>query len=316
MGVDATPMALLMVTGGILMLGLGASWLVNGSSRIALRLGIPPMVVGITLMGFGTSMPELLVSTLAAVQGSGGLSLGNAIGSNIMNLLLVFGVAVILRPINVLGGEKAVRRDLIFGLLPALVILGFGWSGFLGRPAALLLLTLFATFMVIWVRSARDSSGDPTVTSSRTGWYLMVSIAGAILLVTGAELMVKGGVQLATRLGISEAVIGLTLVAFGTSLPELAASVIAALKGESELSVGNILGSNAFNLGLVVGTAFTIRPNQVPVFVVRQDLPFLVVVTILIGLGMLRDGRVSRREGILLLIIFTIYITFLAVRGS
>jgi cation:H+ antiporter len=146
--------------------------------------------------------------------------------------------------------------------------------------------------------------------------HLLVSAAGAALLVSGAELMVRGGVNLALRLGISEAVIGLTLVAFGTSLPELAASLVAALKGEAELSVGNILGSNVFNLGLVVGTAFSLRPNYVPTFVVYQDLPFLVVMTIVVGLVVMRDGRISRLEGSSMFGVFALYIVFLAIRGG
>jgi cation:H+ antiporter len=128
--------------------------------------------------------------------------------------------------------------------------------------------------------------------------------------------MVRGGIEIARRFGISEAVIGLTLVAFGTSLPELATSVVAALKGESEISIGNVLGSNIFNLGLVVGTAFTIRPGQVPAFVIRQDIPLLVIATFIVGTVVIRDGRISRAEGAALLALVTAYVAFVVIRGG
>jgi cation:H+ antiporter len=169
--------------------------------------------------------------------------------------------------------------------------------------------------MLTTLRTARGGSQVATRTAGHTGKHIAVTAIGIALLVAGAELMVRGAVSLATRMGVSEAVIGLTLVALGTSLPELATSVVAAIKGHAELSVGNILGSNIFNLGLIVGTAFTLRPNQVPAFVVLQDLPFLVLMTVLVGLGILRDGRITRAEGGLMLGAFFGYMVFLVLRG-
>ena len=141
-------------------------------------------------------------------------------------------------------------------------------------------------------------------------------MVGIVVLVWGADLMVRGGVTVAERFGVSDTLIGLTLVAFGTSLPELATSVAASLKEQSALSVGNVLGSNIFNLGLIVGLAFAIRPGAVPAYVIRQDVPILVAVTLLVGLGILRDGRISRREGAALLAIYVLYFLFLAHRGG
>jgi cation:H+ antiporter len=281
----------LMVVVGIVGLGQGASWLVDGASRLALRLGVSPMVVGLVVVGFGTSMPEFAVSVRAAVVGSADLSVGNAVGSNIMNLLLVLGVAAALKPIHVVGGERVLRRDLIFGLLPAVVIMAAAWDGHISRPSAAILLTIFFVFIA-------------------------VALVGIAVLVVGSELMVRGGIELATRFGVSNAVIGLTLVAFGTSLPELATSVAAALKGESEISIGNVLGSNIFNLGLVVGTAFTIRPATVPAFVIRQDIPFLILATFLVGTIVVRDGKISRREGAMMLAIVSTYVAYVVIRGG
>ncbi len=306
-----------MVAVGIVGLGLGASWLVDGSSRLALRLGVSPMVVGLVVVGFGTSMPEFAVSVRAAVVGSAGLSVGNAVGSNIMNLLLVLGVAAALRPIVVIGGERLLRRDLIFGVLPAVLIMVAAWDGRISRPSAVALLVIFFAFIGVALRQAQVDQVGQTVVGGTGPWkHVGVTVLGIIVLVVGSELMVRGGIELATRWGISEAVIGLTLVAFGTSLPELATSVVAALKGEAEISIGNVLGSNIFNLGLVVGTAFTIRPATVPEFVIRQDIPLLLVATLFIGTVVVRDGRISRAEGVTLLALVTAYVAFVVIRGG
>ncbi|MGD8441700.1 MAG: calcium/sodium antiporter [Holophagae bacterium] len=305
-----------MVVVGIVGLGQGASWLVDGASRLALRLGMSPMVVGLVVVGFGTSMPEFAVSVRAAVVGSAGLSVGNAVGSNIMNLLLVLGVAAVLKPIAVIGGQRVLRRDLIFGLLPAVVIMAAAWDGRISRPSAIVLLVVFFTFIAVALRQAQADTSRTVVRKGSVWRYAGLTLLGIIVLVIGSELMVRGGIELATRFGVSNAVIGLTLVAFGTSLPELATSVTAALKGESEISIGNVLGSNIFNLGLVVGTAFTIRPATVPAFVIRQDLPFLMLATFIVGAIVVRDGRISRAEGAMMLVLVSAYVVFVVIRGG
>jgi cation:H+ antiporter len=305
-----------MVVAGIVMLGKGASWLVDGASRLALRLGVSAFVVGLTVVGFGTSMPEFSVSLIAALRGSGGLSVGNAVGSNIMNLLLVLGAAALLAPVHVVGGRRTLRRDLVFGLLPALVLLVFAWDGLIERPVAIVLLSLFAVFIGVCLRQAHRDSTTRTVVTGHPFRHVALTVLGIAVLVVGSELMVDGGIELAQRFGVSDAIIGLTLVAFGTSLPELATSVAAALKGQAELSVGNVLGSNIFNLGLVVGTAFAIRPAQVPAFVIHQDVVILMAATLLTAIIVLRDGRISRGEGAVMVAVFAAYLVFIFVRGS
>jgi cation:H+ antiporter len=305
-----------MVVVGIVGLGLGASWLVDGASRLALRLGVSPMVVGLVVVGFGTSMPEFAVSVRAALGGASGLSLGNAVGSNIMNLLLVLGLAAALKPIHVVGGARVLRRDLVFGLVPALLLVGLAWRGFIGRPLAIGLLVVFGAFVAIALGQARVESSGRTMVKGRPLVHLALVGIGIAVLVVGSELMVRGGIELARRFGIAEAVIGLTLVAVGTSLPELATSVVAALKGESEISIGNVLGSNIFNLGLVVGVAFTIKPAEVPVFVIRQDIPLLILATFIVGRIVVRDGRISRAEGTAMLALVAAYTVFVVVRGG
>jgi cation:H+ antiporter len=311
-----TALPWVMVVVGIIGLGQGASWLVDGASRLALRLGVSPMVVGLVVVGFGTSMPEFAVSVRAAVIGSGALSVGNAVGSNIMNLLLVLGVSACLKPMLVVGGERVLRRDLVFGVVPAVLLMAAAWSGAIGRPVGVALLAIFTVFIVLALRQAQSESTGRTVVRGGPLKHLGMTLLGIVVLVAGSELMVRGGIEIARRFGISEAVIGLTLVAFGTSLPELATSVVAALKGESEISIGNVLGSNIFNLGLVVGTAFTIRPGQVPAFVIRQDIPLLVIATFIVGTVVIRDGRISRAEGAALLALVTAYVAFVVIRGG
>jgi len=306
----------LLLAGGIIGLAVGASWLVDGASRLALRFGISPMVVGLTIVGFGTSMPEFSVSVLAAARGSTDLSLGNAVGSNIMNLLLVLGVAAVVFPIHVIGANRVLIRDLIFGLVPPAILIIAARDGDISRSTALLLLIVFAVF--IWTaltQTRKVDTGDPVVTGSPLR-HLAITVFGIVILVSGSEMLVRGGVELARRFSVSEAVIGLTLVAFGTSLPELATSVAAVLKGESEIGVGNVLGSNVFNLGMVVGTAFLLRPGAISTFVVYQDIPILVAATFLVGAIVLRNGRINRWEGTLMLAVFTAYIVFIGIRGS
>jgi cation:H+ antiporter len=310
------PIASLVALGGIVLLGLGAAWLVDGASRLALRFGLSPMVVGLTVVGFGTSMPEFMVSILAAMRGSGAMSVGNAVGSNVMNLWLVLGVSAVIRPMIVVGRRSTMARDLVFGLVPAGVLLVAAWNGDLGRPVALTLIAVFAVFMGVAVVGARQEKNDPVVVAGSVGAHLAKTTAGIVALTAGAEALVRGGSTAASFFGISEAVIGLTLVAFGTSLPELATSVAAAFKGEAELSVGNVLGSNVFNLGLIVGTAFTIRPGPVPSFIIQQDVPILGLATVVVGAMVVRNRRISRIEGGLLFAFFVAYMVFVGVRGG
>lgn len=308
-------MPVILVLVGIVLLGLGASWLVDGASRLALRFGVSPMVVGLTVVGFGTSMPEFMVSVLAAGRGSGALSVGNAVGSNVMNLLLVLGVAAVIREIKIVGRREELNRNLLFGLLPALALMLFAWNGMISRSLAIALLALFFVFLGVTLAKARQGGTEHRAVGGPWLGHACKAVAGMVGLAIGAESLVRGGTVIAQNFGISEAVIGLTLMAFGTSLPELAASVAAALKGESEMSVGNVLGSNVFNLGLVVGSAFMLRPSEVPVVIIRQDIPILAAVTLVLGFGVMRNGKISRIEGVGLLVAVTAYLAFVVLRG-
>jgi cation:H+ antiporter len=277
---------------------------------------VSPFVVGLTVVGFGTSMPEFAVSVVAASRGSAGLSLGNAVGSNIMNLLLVLGAAAALAPIHVVGGRRVLWRDMLFGLVPAVLLMATAWDGVIEQPVAIGLLAVFVTFILVCLRQARSQRAATTVVTGHPLRHVAISLLGTVVLVAGSEAMVRGGIELATRFGVADTIIGLTLVAFGTSLPELATSVAASLRGHSDLSIGNVLGSNVFNLGLVVGTAFTIRPAAVEAYVIRQDIPILIGATMLVALIVLRDGRIRRSEGIFMLLTVAAYVAFVVARGG
>jgi cation:H+ antiporter len=177
-----------------------------------------------------------------------------------------------------------------------------------------MLLAIFVIFMTTAILQAQKRSTEPAVVTGTLPRQVALTVVGIAVLIGGSEMLVVGGVELARRFGISEALVGLTVVAFGTSLPELATSVVAVLKGQSEIGVGNVLGSNIFNLGLVVGTAFTIRPAAVPINVIRWDIPILVAATAAVGLFVLRDGRINRWEGAVMLAMFAAYLVFLGIR--
>jgi cation:H+ antiporter len=311
----STSAAALMLLGGVAVLGLGASWLVKGASRLALRLGVSAMVVGLTVVGFGTSLPELTVSLIAVLGGSSSIGLGNAVGSNIANLLLVLGVAAVVRPIELEGGRRTLARDLLLGLLPALTLLLTAWDGAIGRPTAATLLAVFFLFLALSLRSGGDAERSVEVAGRATASIVM-AVAGLALLVAGAELIVRGAVAIARGLGLSEAVIGLSLVAIGTSLPELATSVVAAFRRQSDLSVGNILGSNVFNLGLILGVSFLLRPSEVPAVIVHRDIPLLLAATAVVALPALRWGRVGRAHGVVLLLLYAAYMVLLVVHPT
>ena len=214
------------------------------------------------------------------------------------------------------GRSGELNRNIIFGLIPAGVLLVGAWNGNITRGVALVLLLLFVAFLWSTLSEARRHRAGSQEVSGHLAVHIGLAVLGMVLLSVGAESLVRGGTDLARGFGVSEALIGLTLVAFGTSLPELAASLVAAAKGESEMSVGNVLGSNVFNLGLVVGSAFTIRPGRVPTEIIRQDIPLLALATVVLGLGMLRDGRIKRLEGFGLLAAFSAYLIFVVVRGG
>lgn len=266
-------MALLDILIFALGLGLliGGAWvLITGGTRVAAVLGLPPVVIGLTVVAFGTSAPELFVSVLGAMKGSTGLVLGNVIGSNVANLGLILGLAALLRPVTL---EKVLlRTELPFMLVVSLVFAALAWDGSLSRPEGGILLAGFALFMG-WTVLNRDRGAvvplppEVKISPERRGRELTVGslqvVAGVAALAGGGQLLVDSAVRIALQFGVSETVIGLTLVAVGTSLPELATTIVAAFRRESDMAVGNIIGSNVFNILAVAGPVGLVWPLNV-----------------------------------------------------
>lgn len=293
------------------MLYFGAEWLVQGAAGMAVRLGVRPLLIGLTIVSYATSAPELAVSISAALRQDGPLVLGNVIGSNIANIALILGLTALIAPPHSDGSMRG--RELWFLLLSTAAVFLFMYNGQLERwEAALLLLGSVAfTWMTIrWSRSRPPDLDEVPTDEDRPAKILVaIGFVGLVVLIGGGELFVRGAVGLAEDLGVDERVIGLTVVAFGTSVPELAASVVAALRGHSDLALGNVVGSNIFNLLLILGTAGLIDPFRIPFATLHLDFGFLGLLTLgaIVVLSLVR--KITRVEGALLT---GSYVAFLA----
>ncbi len=299
---------------GVLALYFGAEWLVRGAAGLARAFGVSPLVVGLTIVSYGTSAPELAVSVVAAQGGKPDIALGNVVGSNIANIALILGITALIAPPQVEG--RLIRRELPILMLSALALPVTLLSGSIERYEGILLTLAAVAFTLLTFRWARVAAVGPAQSSrddvpwSRRGGLLLLSILGLTVLLIGGNVFVKGAVGLATAFGMSEKTVGLTVVAVGTSLPELAASLVAALRGHSELAVGNVVGSNIFNVLLILGVTSTISPIPGSLAAGRFDLSVMIGLTAVSVFVMRRQRVVTRWEGAVLT---GIYVTFLAV---
>ncbi|ERS85938.1 sodium:calcium antiporter [Marinobacter sp. EVN1] len=313
--------ASLAILAGLALLVWSADRFVEGSAATAGHFGMPPLLIGMVVVGFGTSAPEMVVSALAASQGNPGLALGNAYGSNITNIALILGITAVIAPIAV--HSQVMRKELP---ILALVTLAAAWllfDGELSRLDATGLLVLFALVLgwSIWSGMRKTDDVFATEMDAELATHpmpirnaMLWLVVGLVLLIISSRILVWGAVDLATRFGVSDLVIGLTIVAIGTSLPELASSIIAARKGEHDLALGNILGSNLFNTLAVVGIAGSIAPMAVANEVLIRDIPVMVGLTLalfVLGYGFCGPGRINRVEGVGLLAIFVGYTAYL-----
>jgi cation:H+ antiporter len=304
---------LLLVTTGIALLYFGAEGLVRGSVSLARHWKLTPLVIGLTVVAFGTSMPELVVSVDAALSGSAAIAVGNVVGSNIANIALILGLSALLCPLAV--NARIVRIDVPLMVLITLLVIVMLMDRSVGRLEGGLLAVGLLTYTAMSLRAARRHIGltpaEPLPGSLPTAQSLLFAAAGLVLLGIGARLLVSGAVSLAADRGISEAVIGLTVVAIGTSLPELATSILAALRRQGDIAVGNIVGSNIFNLLGILGTAALVRPLD-EIAMTAIDLGVLIALAVLL-LPVARSGwRVSRAEGGLLFACYAGYMLHLA----
>jgi cation:H+ antiporter len=310
---------LIQIAIGFVLLTYGAARLVDGSSALALRLRLTPLVVGITVVAFGTSAPELVVSIRATLAGSSEIAIGNVIGSNIANIALILGVTAVIRPMT------GIHRDILKVDVPLMMFVTLAASLFIlddiiGRFEGLILFSGLIAYIVFNIRRARSlppdlleqrveiPDSDTAKMSLSAAWFWVV--AGLALLVLGGELLVNGAVQIASALGVSEAVIGITIVSVGTSLPELATSAVAAIKKEGDIAVGNIIGSNVFNLLSILGITALIHPLDSSSFSLI-DLSVMLGLTLLIWPLMRRGLELNRLEGGFLLLIYAGYMLWL-----
>lgn len=304
---------------GAVGLHFGAEWLVSGSSKLALSFGVKPLIIGLTLVAFGTSAPELTVSMTSALQGSADLSVGNVIGSNIANIGLVLGIAALLKPIHV--DAEVFRRDLPAMLFAAFLIAVLPFIGgptqqggsqvfMIDRWKAIVLLGLLAFVMFRMFRGAR-SDGDEKPTPlplSRRVMLGVLTVIGLGVLLTGGTIFVDGAVSAAQLLGVPELVIGLTVLAVGTSLPELATSIVAIIRGESAIGLGNVVGSNIFNICMVLGLVSLISPLAIDAQVMRLDMIVMLSFTALVAVLAWTGRSIARWEGAGLLALYALYV--------
>lgn len=306
---------------GLVLLVWSAGKFVDGSATAARYAGMPPLLIGMVIIGFGTSMPELVVSVLASAQGNPGVALGNAYGSNIVNIGLILGLTAMLSPIAV--ASTVVRKELpiLLGITLASGLLLL--DGLLGYKEAVVLLVLFTLMMVWTIRSASRGKGDvldEEFSREVDAKVMSLKLAlvwlffGLAVLIASSRLLVWGAVGIAKALGVSDLVIGLTIIAAGTSLPELASSIAAIRKNEHDLALGNIIGSNMFNLLVVVGIAGAVAPMRVDPAVLHRDwvvMTGLTVILLPMCLGFRKPGRINRLEGAVLLLVYLVYTGFL-----
>lgn len=316
-------MPLLTFTAGLVLLVAGAEVLVRGAVALSNRLGIPPLIVGLTVVGFGTSAPELVVSLTAALDNNPGIAIGNVVGSNIANVLLILGATALVYPVPFV--RAALTRDTGIMLAATVVLVAVAWLGSITRPVGGLFLLMLGTFIVTCYRAGQQDPAAAAMASEAeemAGWarfptpVLAALVAvGLAVLIGGGHLMVSGAVVLAQIFGVPDSVIGLTVVALGTSLPELAASITAAIKRHTDVAVGNIIGSNIFNVFMILGTTAVIQPIPVPAEVLVLDVWVMLAAALALAALVARGQHMGRMVGIAFLAFYAGYVTWLFVAG-
>ena len=325
----------LLIIGGLVLLALGGEGLVRGAVQIAERLGVSPLLIGLTLVGFGTSTPELVTSVQASLSGAPGIAIGNVVGSNIANILLILGFSALVFPVRVSSAALARDGGIGTAAAAALVVVGLAWT--LDRAVGAVFVAGLVAYLVYAWRQESGGTTDHTAAFDKAqafeethpsgvhgvqaavpgtglrGWLVSgaLLLGGLVLVVLGGRLLVDGAVGMARALGISEAVIGLTIVAIGTSMPELVTSVVAALRRHADVAIGNVLGSNIYNVLGIAGVTGLVAPTAVPDSIAWFDAPVMLAVSVLM-LAVARTGwRIGRREGAGLLALYGLYVWFI-----
>lgn len=297
----------------------GAEWLVGGGSKTAKKLGISPLIIGLTLVAYGTSAPELVVSVDAALAGEGGISIGNVVGSNICNIALILGLCAVITPLTV--NRAMLKSDVpVMAATAVAFCLIYWWQDGIGRIGGLILFAGFVLYNIKVIISAKKEAAANSLNESAEEdgekaekplyLYLLLAVFGLVVLVLGSKAFLRGAIEIAKLTGLSNTVIGLTIVAVGTSLPELATSVVAAIKGERDIAIGNVVGSNIFNILLIMGVAPLIAPLT-GANIQFWDLVALLATTFLLIPFMITGFRLNRAEGVILLAMYGAYTAWL-----
>lgn len=295
---------------GLTLLFFSSEWLVDNASSIAATYSVKPIIVGLTIVAFGTSAPEFLVSLFASFSGESGLSIGNILGSNVMNIALVLGISAMIKPIDIAVKGK-INNELFFMVIVSIIFWAMCFDGEIGRLNGLILVVLLAAFLVFSYITAKNNirESEQHDNSKKNNLKNLFFISLGILgLCVGANLVVTNAVTIANYFNISKTFIGISVVAFGTSLPELATSVIAARKGESDIAIGNVIGSNMFNICMVMGFVGLLSPICVETGLNKFEFPFMVIISIFLGIFLNMSNSLNRKHGIFFLTAFIIYI--------
>ena len=309
---------------GLVLILVGSDWLVDGASAVARKYGISEFIIGMTIVGIGTSMPELVSSFISAVGGHGDMALGNVTGSNICNILLILGVTALISPIRYT--KSNIRKDIPFAILVSFFLMVmlyncFGLFREMGTPGisrvdALYLLLIFAVFMIDSFKSAKkgdDDGGDENAKPMSMGKAIVFILLGLGGLIFGGQLFVDHTVSIAERFHVSEAFISITLMAVGTSLPELATCVVAAMKGKNQLALGNVIGSNVFNLSLIIGVSAAISPFEIQsISTVDMVMALVAVIMLWLAAFTFKKKKLDRVEGVIFLLVYIGYIAYLS----
>lgn len=319
-------LTLLLFLVGLTALVVGAEWLVRGASRLAAAVGVSPLVIGLTVVAFGTSSPELAVSVQAAWTGQADLAVGNVVGSNLFNVLFILGISAVITPLAV--AYQLLRLDVPVMIVVSVLTLVLGWDGAISRLDGALFVAGVLTYTSWLIRSSRKevaaeraaAPGKPQAAFSagRVLTDLALILVGLGLLVLGSRWLVQGAVAIATALGVSQLVIGLTVIAAGTSLPEVAASIAAAVRGERDIAVGNVVGSNIFNILAVLGFSSLVTTGgvQVSAAALQFDIPVMIATAVACLPIFYTGGTISRWEGVLFLAYYGLYTTYLILNAT
>lgn len=300
----------LLLAVGFVMLIKGADWFVDGAAGIAGKFGIPQLVIGLTIVAMGTSAPEAAVSITAALDNSAGITIGNVLGSNILNILIILGISsvIIFLPVQ----KSTIGYEIPFMIIISVVLLVMGITGnTVSRPEGVILWVLFIIYLLYLYKLAQKGNEEDNPGEQKSlPVYILTAIFGAVVIVFGSKFTVKGATEIARMAGITERVIGLTIVAFGTSLPELVTSIIASQKGNTDIAIGNIVGSNIFNILFVVGTSALITPVPFESKFIF-DAIFASFAGVVMLLAVLKNKKLTRTGGIVMLVCYAAYFVYL-----